>query len=63
MAKKKFVTLSQNKKNYRLFLDDIKAAHKKIKRNIPNIPRFSLHETLAEEDDESLDVRCQPLKT
>ena len=29
-----------DKQNYRLFLDDIKTAHKKIKRTYPKVPNF-----------------------
>lgn len=37
---KKFVTIAQNKSKYRVFLDDIRAAYKKIRKNMPTIPAY-----------------------
>ena len=37
---RKFLAVNGNQKFYRLFLDDIKAAHKKIRREVPRIPGF-----------------------
>lgn len=37
---KKFITIQQNNKHYRINLQDLRAAHKKHIRNIPKIPSF-----------------------
>ncbi len=53
---KKFVTLTHNNKRYRMFLDDIRSAHKKIKRNIPPVPSFHIHDgSLIHSDEEETD--------
>jgi hypothetical protein len=37
---RKFLTINLSTQSYRLFLDDIKCAHKKIRKCVPRIPSF-----------------------
>lgn len=38
---RKFLSIRLNDLTYRLFLEDIRSAHKKIKKSYPEIPSFS----------------------
>lgn len=38
---RKFLSVRRSNETYRLFLEDIKSAYKKIKKTYPQIPNFS----------------------
>jgi hypothetical protein len=49
---KKFITLSNSSRKYKLFSEDIKKVHRKIVKTIPLIPKFEIKIRHYEDDTE-----------
>ena len=50
---RKYLNVARGKQTYRMFLEDIQEAYKKIKRVVPKVPKYRHNQV---EDDTDIDV-------